>query len=329
MDDFRNWPDDVVDLTSEQNRWRARDVCYFRGSWDRLKKIIPDFEMAPFQLTDKGPSNSHLRMVVRQPLNQTENPIPIATVSPKYALAAHHEVAELCMEGLVRCGVSRPDIKLELGLTELGEWMNLRLLLPERFSMVESSGVETALRLECFNSVDGSSRLVIVFEWIRFICSNGLFIGDTMIEMRERHDGSLALDEIPARIEKAFLATAADKKKRLALNAQKITDEVVTEWVDGPLTHAWGKKAAARVLHICRTGHDAELANPFAKGTASQKPMHQTDKVAGSPAPALNVFDVMQAMSHVAAKRIDATERQKMLRQLDPVLAVLEANSVS
>jgi Domain of unknown function (DUF932) len=35
-------------------------------------------------------------------------------------------------------------------------------------------GNPLGLRLECFNSVDGSSRLVILFGWLRFVCTNGL-----------------------------------------------------------------------------------------------------------------------------------------------------------
>lgn len=324
MDDHWTWSDDVIDLSPEQHRWRARDISYYRGPWDRLQKLIPNFEMAPFRINETGAENQHLRMVIRLPLSQTENRIPIATVSPTYSLASHLDVAELCIQGLIKCGIERSEIRAELGLTELGEWMNLRLLLPERFSMKEKSGSETALRLECFNSVDGSSRLVIVFGWIRFICSNGLIIGNTMIEMRERHDGSLALEEIPDRIEYAFRAAEADKDHRLALQDWKVTSDQVTHWVDGHLSGSWGKKAAARVLHICRTGHDAELADPFAKGGASCKPMTQTHKVAGSPTVASTVFDVMQAMSYVAATRRDATEQQKMLRGLDALLASLK-----
>lgn len=324
MDDYWTWSDDAVDLSPEQQRWRARDISYYRGPWDRLQKLIPNFEMAPFRINEIGPENQHLRMVIRLPLSQTENPIPIATVSPTYSLASHLDVAEFCIQGLMKCGIERSEIRAELGLTELGEWMNLRLLLPERFSMKEKSGLETALRLECFNSVDGSSRLLIVFGWIRYICSNGLIIGDTMIEMRERHDGSLALEEIPGRIKHAFRASEADKNHRLALQDWMVTSEQLTCWVDGPLSGSWGKKAAARVLHICQTGHDAELADPFAKGEASCKPMKQTQKVAGSPPIASTVFDVMQAMSHVAATRRDATEQLKMLRGLDALMENLK-----
>ena len=229
------------------------------------------------------------------------------------------------MEGLSLCGMARAELRPELGLTELGEWMNLRLMLPERFSLKEASGEETALRLECFNSVDGSSRLVIVFGWIRFICSNGLIIGKTMIEIRERHDGSLALDEIPQRIMAAFDDANADRAKRAALQSITVTDEQVKEWVDSRLSVLWGKKAAARVLHICRTGCDAELSDPFAPGSASEKPMKSTARVPGAPEKAKSVFDVMQAMSRVATSRRDASAQQRMLQGLDGLLEQLEA----
>lgn len=323
MDEYRSWNSNTVDLLPEQHRWRARDVTYYRGPWARLKKLIPGFELGPFRVGEDGPENQHLRMVVRRPLNQTENPIPIGTVSPAYSLAPHEEVGELCLRGLAKCGVEQSELRPELGLTQLGEWMNLRFVLPKCFSLIDRSGIETALRLECFNSVDGSSRLIIVFGWIRFICSNGLIIGETMIEIRERHDGSLALDEIPMRIARAFDKARADKEHRQALQEKNVSVRSIEAWVNGELARAWGKKAAARVFNICRTGHDAELIDPFAKGEATEKPTRSTERVPGSPEVASTLFDVMQAMSHVAAKRTDALEQQKMLRSLDGLLANL------
>lgn len=328
-DDLWTWADDAIDLTPEQHRWRARDVSYYRGPWTRLKAMIPGFELAPFRLAEDAPENQHLRMVVRQPVSRTEQPIPIGTVSPSYSLAPHGAVAELCYEGLVRCGVERDEVRPELGLSELGEWMNLRLILPERFSMKEGTGEETALRLECFNSVDGSSRLVIVFGWLRFVCANGLIIGETMIEIRERHDGSLALDEIPKRIEAAFRKADEDRETRLGLQRLSVHDDALVKWVDGPVSKAWGKKAAARVLHICRTGRDAELDDPFAPGEASEKPLRALSPVAGSAIPAKSAFDVMQAMSFVATGRRDAIEQQKMLRELDRLLNVLQTREAA
>lgn len=328
-DDLWTWAQDTVDLTPEQHRWRARDVSYFRGPWNRLKAMIPGFELAPFRLAEDTPENRHLRMVVRQPVSQTEKHIPIGTVSPSYSLAPHGDVAELCYDGLVRCGVEREEVRPELGLSELGEWMNLRLILPQRYAMKESSGAETALRLECFNSVDGSSRLMIVFGWLRFVCANGLIIGETMIEIQERHDGTLALGEIPTRIEAAFHKADADRAKRLALQERAVCEAELVAWVDGNVSKAWGKKAAARILHICRTGRDAELTDPFAVGKASEKPVRALDPVAGSSILATSAFDVMQAMSFVATGRRDAIQQQKMLRELDRLVYDLQSPEAS
>ncbi|MGR3269812.1 DUF932 domain-containing protein [Thalassococcus profundi] len=318
------WPEETVDLTPEQHRWRARDVSYYRGPWNRLKAMIPGFELAPFRLEPDAPENQHLRMVVRKPVTQTEQAIPIGTVSPSYSLASHSEVADLCFEGLKRCGVKPEEVRPELGLSELGEWMNLRLVLPERFAMQEATGQQTALRLECFNSVDGSSRLVIVFGWLRFVCANGLIIGKTMIQIRERHDGSLALEEIPDRIERAFKTADADRRRRLRLHEVQVEEKALISWVDGPVAKTWGKKAAARILYICRTGRDAEFDDPFAPGEASEKPMRQRDPVPGSAVPARNAFEIMQAMSFVATGRNDALERQRMQREVDQLLEVLK-----
>ena len=202
--------------------------------------------------------------------------------------------------------------------------MNLRITLPERFAIRDRHGNTTALRLECYNSVDGSSRLTIVFGWIRFICSNGLIIGETMIEIRERHDGSLELDSIPERIARSFKLVAADKAKRLAFETHPVSLKAIEHWANGPVSNAWGKKAAVRVFHICGSGYDVDFADPFASGAASKKPVFPTARVPGAPSHAATVYDVMQALSHVAGSRRDAVAQQRMLLEIDGLLRDLE-----
>ena len=311
-----------LELTNEHQRWRARDVTFYRGHWEKLRKTIPDFELAPLRASD-GPANPYLQMVVRKPVHPTEHPIPIATVSPKYALAPHKVVAQCCIDGLQACGIKFDEMAFEIGLSALSEWMNFRIQLPEKYSIKDRHDNKTALRLECFNSVDGSSRLIIVFGWIRFICSNGLIIGETMIEIRERHDGGLDLDTIPQRISEVFSVAKADRKRRLGMERRRVALNTIETWANGRLADAWGKKAAARVYHVCRTGHDVEFTDPFAKGQATQKPIKLLDGVPGSPATAETLYDVMQAMSFVAGSRPDATEQQNMLLSIDKLLGHL------
>jgi Domain of unknown function (DUF932) len=145
------------------------------------------------------------------------------------------------------------DLRYEVGLSELGEWMNFRVYFPDSYSFTDAHGYKLDLRLECFNSVDGSSRLMILFGWFRFICANGLVIGETKIEIKERHGKSLVLDSIRERIWPEFEAVETDKSRMQKWQDQKVDIEGIAAWADKKLSEKWGKKAAARVFHIIGT----------------------------------------------------------------------------
>ncbi len=49
------------------------------------------------------------------------------------------------------------------------------------------------MRLECFNSVNGSTRFRALLGWFRFICSNGMVIGVIRSDVLRRHVGDLGL----------------------------------------------------------------------------------------------------------------------------------------
>lgn len=61
--------------------------------------------------------------------------MPVGVVSHSYSLAQHADVANKCYEGikdefsLFRDFVDGFDC--EIGITDLGEWMNLRIYFPE------------------------------------------------------------------------------------------------------------------------------------------------------------------------------------------------------
>jgi hypothetical protein len=52
------------------------------------------------------------------------------------------------------------------------------------------------MRLECFNSVDGSTKFQAFMGWYRFVCSNGLIVGITQVDMRRRHIWGLDILDI-------------------------------------------------------------------------------------------------------------------------------------
>ena len=149
-----------VELTNETVRWRARDASFMAGKWAALSKRIPRFVVEDFKATAGGPANPHIRTVVRLPVSAPEQRIPVGVVSNTYRLAQHADVVEMCLKGIRAHDIDPSELRCEVGLTSLGEWMNFRAYFPDSFSHNPGDGNKLALRLECFNSVDGSSRLV-------------------------------------------------------------------------------------------------------------------------------------------------------------------------
>jgi hypothetical protein len=168
---------------------------------------------------------------------------------------------------------------------------------------------------------------VILFGWYRLICSNGLVIRETKIEIKERHGQSLELDSIPERIRPALEAVAADRSRMKKWQDEKVTIENIATWADDKLSQQWGKKAAARVFHICDVGKDIEIEDPFAIGTATEKPIRYLDRVPGSPERADTKYDVSQALSFVATHRNNTEERVSQQADIPQLLERLASSA--
>jgi hypothetical protein len=307
--------------------WRSRKVRYYAGHWTSIQTVLPEFELKPFSAGLDEPANPFQQTVMRKPLSAAERPIPVGIVSHTYSLAPHREVASLCRKGLVDAGIDPSDLRYEIGVSQLGEWMNFRIYLPESYNFVDAHGDSVGLRLECFNSVDGSSRLVILFGWLRFVCANGLVIGETKIEIKERRGLRLDLDKISKRIQPALEAAVGDRSRMMKWQSQKIAIDAVAGWANDHVSEEWGTKAAARVLHICDSGKDIEIDDPFAPGAATEKPIRYLAPVPGAPERASNKYDVAQAMSFVATHRKNAEERVAWQNLISRLLEHLSASS--
>lgn len=289
-------------------RWRSRKVSYRKLDFSEILSALPEFDLRPFTAGEGEPSNPYLRTVIRLPLERGDRPIPIGVVSHTYSLASHRDVANVCLNGLKDVGINPADLRYEVGLSELGEWMNLRIYFPADFGFVETQGNKLDLRLECFNSVDGWSRLVVLLGWYRLVCSNGMVIGETKIEIKERHGAGLDLWTIRLRLRPALEAVEGDRARMSRWQQEKVRINEIRTWADNEVSARWGKKAAARVFHICNVGQDVEI-DPFARGTATQKRMHYLGPVPGSPQRAKTMYDVSQSLSFVATHRKNVEER--------------------
>src|SRR3954464_1213949 len=307
--------------------WRSRKVQYYTGDWTSIQTVLPEFELKPFSAGPDEPANPFQQIVMRKPLSVSERPIPVGIVSHTYSLAPHREVASLCRKGLVDAGIEPSDLRYEIGVSQLGEWMNLRIYLPDSYNFVDASGHPLGLRLEFFNSVDGSTRLVILFGWLRFVCANGLVIGETKIEIKERHGEGLDLDNISKRIQPALEAVVGDRSRMEKWQSQKVAIDAVAGWANDHVSEEWGKKAAARVFHICDSGKDVEIDGPFALGAATEKRIRYLAPVQGAPERPSTKYDVAQAMSFVATQRKNAEERVAWQHVIPRLLERLSASS--
>ena len=299
----------TLEQLSESGRRNWRNITYWSGTWDLLSKQIPQFEKRDFQTSADATSNPYMQTIVRLPRLEEEWPIPVAAVSNFYTLAQHHDVAKRCLEGIQDVGISTKEIRCELGLTDLGEWMNFRIYFPEQYDYTPEDGQSLGLRLECFNSVDASSRLSLFLGWFRFICSNGLIIGRTKAELSDIHGRHMQLDRISAMISEGLDDAQADIDRLDGWQASEIGLDRLEQWANKELTSKWGKNAACRVYHICCSGYDIEISNPFVAAKATEKPVKQTQAVPGAAQLACNLYDVSQALSWVSGSRKNPEER--------------------
>ena len=319
-------PDTIVQM-DEAGRWRARDVSYVSGRWEKLKPLIPTFELGDFKAGNDLPANPSMQAVIRQPRTTFEHLIPVGLVSRTYSLAQHAEVAERCFEGIRNAGIDPAPLRCELGLTELGEWMNLRIYFPKQHRHDIRKGDAVSLRLECFNSVDGSSRLVILFGWLRLVCTNGMVIGETLVELRDIHNKNLTLEPIPELIRNGLEKVGRDLERLRKWESTQIPTGRLEPWINMDVTDKWGKKAACRVFHICRSGQDVEFEDPFAAGEATEKPVVPVTSVPGSAVPSKTLFDASQALSWVATQRNNPEERVDWQRRIPELVGKLATSA--
>lgn len=317
--------DFTVDALEETGRWRTRAVKYWAGSWERLSELIPEFKTAEFRAAPEAPANPYMKTVVRVPLTKVEQEIPVGVVSNSYGLAQHKMVVERCLDGLRYAGIEPKELRCNLGLTELGEWMNFRIQFPERFSHKPKDGQGLDLRLECFNSVDGSSRLEVLLSWFRLICTNGMIVGETRTVLSDVHNTNLDLSRITRIVGDLMGKVQADLKLLRGWEDTRFNPDQLKSWADSEVAKQWGKKAACRVFHICNSGYDVKISDPFASGEATDKPVDRIKRVPGTPEKAQTKYDVSQALSWVATRKNNPEERLQWQSGIPYLISRLDA----
>jgi hypothetical protein len=314
---------------SKNVHWLGEPVVHHKGTYDQVAEEIPMFTRRPFGLytmpseEDQLPfvtgENPYFDEVVRTG-SKGEPAVPIGIVSKSYKLIQPRDLFEAAVRALNEADVDLSLVMVSLTISQLGGRMALRFLFPERFGFDPGDSHPLRLRLECFNSVDGSSRLVLMMSWYRLICSNGLVAHVTGAQEAMIHTENATVPDIKALIADGIASLPAEREFYGIAAQTRVDRHSLRLWIDGALKNKWGVLAAARTFLICQTGSDGVFLDPFDKQVPSQKIMRRTKEVPGAPARSENAYAVAQVLAWIAQGRLDVQEQTKYMREIPQLM---------
>jgi uncharacterized protein DUF932 len=315
---LRSWTKDV---------WQGSPVTYYEGPIDELKRKVPAFARQTYSANDSGEqrcTNARYDSIIRLPLAESEHPIPIGVVSKNYTLFQHRDLIDITLESIRAAGIDEGEVRAEIGLTDFGERMVLRLHFPRSFDFDPGDGNLIGLRLQCFNSVNGTYRLITMLGWIRFVCSNGMVLGTIKFNLRKTHNVYLERQNVSLPLASGLKAIEGEKQHFRRWYRMKVDLRRVISWIDREVCSVWGVKAAVRALHIIRTGRDAVLVRPNEKKLPSERTVEAAQAVPGAHAPVQNLFHVSQVLYWLASQRRELEERLEWEGQAHDLLGKLQ-----
>ncbi|MFC1737753.1 DUF932 domain-containing protein [Planctomycetota bacterium] len=308
------------------DKWLGSPVRQYSGAIEEACKYIPRFERRPFALTndylDFKAVNPNYDLIVRLALSHDEVEMPIGIVSKNYNLVQHRKIVEIATEAVREAHIDLNKVEAEVNITEYGERIQLCFLFPDedKYRFDPGDDQPMGLRLECFNSVDGSTRFVALLGWLRFVCWNGMIVGITRSHIRRPHTDSLDINAVRQVVSEGFRYAEEDKNRFKEWLGHTIKIKEYKDWINSFLRDKWGVKAAARFYHIAKTGRDAEFQDPFEKALPTEKRMRPTKKVPGSTVPASNAFGVSQILSWLAKEHRDIQEQLRYTREISDLM---------
>lgn len=319
----------VIDLPP-RHHWLGLPVIQpIRGTLGQVFAHLPHFGRQPFTMSSVNGSemavNPYLDMIYRVPARQGESPLPVGVVSKNYRLVDHHHVLRTIEEVLADCDIDPAKIEVWAEWTVHGERARFSLIFPsgERFSVKLGDQDEMRFRIEVFNSVEGSCRLMAVAGWLRFVCLNGLILGTAVMQLQRQHRQQLQIEELGRLLREALQSADKDQQTLAKWRSSWIEADALTEWADEDVYKKWGIKGAVRVLEISRTGWDAEPKGDLRNKRPSEVTIEKTIEVPGIDPPVENAFGVSQALTWVAGQRTELQEDLEWRSQVPELVALL------
>ncbi|MGD0745855.1 MAG: DUF932 domain-containing protein, partial [Verrucomicrobiota bacterium] len=229
-------------------------------------------------------------------------------------------------EALKTAGIATDEVNAELAITEYGERMAFCVYLPKKYSFDPGDGHPMAMRLECINSVDGSTRFRAMVGWFRLVCRNGLVVGVTQSDIRRRHVGDLSSSYVGQVLAAGLENTETERDNFRKWRERSIKPEKMAAWVEKDLKDKWGFKAATRFYHIARQGSDVEIVGKYEGASPTTILTRQTRYVPGCPLISENLFDVSQVLAWLAKERRDVQEQLEWREEIPALLEPLMKN---
>jgi hypothetical protein len=229
-------------------------------------------------------------------------------VTRRHQLVPHGRVIHSIGRAL---GVLRADpaqARAELDLAGFGAQMTLTVDLPARFDLDPGDGHPLGLRLMCTNAVNGGG-LRLLLTWHRRVSGSAIAVGTTGLEYRLAHRLPARLADLVPSVQKAVERAQTERAALAQWHSMLVSRDTLAGWADGALRRMWGRRAAARVFHICMTGWDAEPAFSVERCAPTRRTMQATDPVPGAPAFAETAWDALLALAWVARDARDTGER--------------------
>ena len=326
-----------IDSRADAATWEGERLLTYTCCLGALAARLPRVERRPFRLIPSGAppdlgsrptdvpvnaDNPHYDVVVRVPDDAMKTEVPLGIVSKRYRLVQHGELLAGVILGLKAAHVPWEPLETDVRITEFGSRLHFTVHLPEKFrAPIEDDGLD--LTIECLNSVDRSRAFRVGMGWIRLVCGNGLFVGRVTATMRHPHVETLRIEHVPGLVARGFAAAEAGAGQWRARAQTAVNMEVLERWADHVVTKRWGVLAAARTLHIARTGWDGRFSDLMEKASASQRAMEPTTTVPGSQPPNDNVFRVGQILAWLANALGEWGGRLERRRQVPELLAPL------
>jgi len=264
--------------------------------------------------------NERLDAIVRLPFLEDQTVIPVGVVSKDYVLVQHTTILDVVIQALDTAKIATSDVKAELMITAYGERMSLSLYLPDKYWFDPGDGHPMAMRLECLNSIDGSTRFRALMGWFRFVCCNGLIIGVTRSDIRRRHIEDIQVEDIGKVLIWGIKESDNEKKNFEKWRKTSVTLEQLASWAEGPLRKRWGFKAATRAFHIARTGADVDITAQYKGNTPTTIAVKEQKPVPGMPKKSGNLYDVSQILAWLAQERRDIQEQLEWREEIPELM---------